>query len=120
MRLIVADDSAFVRNIIQKSLSTSFPDAEIILCSNGKEALEAYVAGPSDWVITDLLMPEMTGQELISKLCEVNEKPKVIVISADVQKGTKDELDALGVRDFINKPLNADKLETLKTAILGS
>lgn len=120
MRLIVADDSAFVRNIIQKSLSASLPEAEIILCANGKEAIEAYVATPTDWVITDLLMPEMTGQELISKLCEVTEKPKVIVISADVQKGTRDELDELGVQNFINKPLNADKLEALKTVIIGN
>lgn len=120
MRLIVADDSAFVRNIIHKSLSASFPEAEITLCSNGKEALEAYVSAPSDWVITDLLMPEMTGQELISKLFEDNEQPKVIVISADVQKGTKDELDALGVQNFINKPLNAEKLEALKSVILGN
>ncbi|OJV66835.1 MAG: hypothetical protein BGO41_05310 [Clostridiales bacterium 38-18] len=120
MRLIVADDSAFVRNIIQKSLSTSLPEAEIVLCTNGKEALDAYVANPSDWVVTDLLMPEMTGQELISKLYEITESPKVIVISADVQKGTKDELDTLGVQNFINKPLNADKLEALKTVIIGS
>lgn len=40
MNIIIADDSSFVRTIINKIISTEFPDAQIKLCTNGKEALE--------------------------------------------------------------------------------
>ena len=43
MNIIIADDSSFVRTIINKIISTEFPDAQIKLCTNGKEAFDAYM-----------------------------------------------------------------------------
>ena len=119
MKLIVADDSSFVRNIISKSISTNFPDAQIVFCKNGREALEAYNNETPDWLITDLLMPEMSGQELLSALKKENKVGKHIVISADVQKGTKDEVDSFDIVAFINKPLTPDKLAIMINLLKG-
>lgn len=119
MKFIVADDSIFVRNVLTKTLETYFPEAEITLCKNGVEALEAYQNSTPDWLITDLLMPEMSGQELLVQLQTLEFKGNHIVISADVQKGTRDEVEALGIKAFINKPLTGDKLSQLVELIRG-
>ncbi|MDH8679449.1 response regulator [Fusibacter bizertensis] len=113
MNIIIADDSAFVRSIISRAISTAIPEAKLTFCTNGKEAYDTYTEIKSDWLITDLLMPEMTGQELLLKLDQDGAKVKTIVISADVQKGTKVELEAFGIVKFINKPLTSDKIGEL-------
>ena len=113
MKVLIVDDSAFVRNILVKAVAAVYPDAVIILCDSGSEALKAFPTFKPDWVITDLLMPEMTGQELLTQLHEYAHPFKTIVISADVQTGTKEDLEIFGIESFINKPLTADKLMAL-------
>ena len=119
MNIIIADDSSFVRTIINKIISTEFPDAQIKLCTNGKEAFDAYMDINPDWLITDLLMPEMSGQQLLIALNSEGKKGKYIVVSADVQKGTKEEVEGYGIVTFINKPLTPDKLQQLINLIRG-
>ena len=119
MKIIIADDSSFVRSIISRAITQALPDAELIFCTNGKEAYETYLNSKSDWLITDLLMPEMTGQELIAKLNQEGMAVKTIVISADVQKGTKVELEAYNIINFINKPLTPDKIGELIGILKG-
>jgi two-component system chemotaxis response regulator CheY len=110
MKILVADDSMFVRRIITKTLQEKFPEAELFICSDGKAAYESYLANIPDVLITDLLMPEMTGQELLCKLKENGFKVPSIVISADIQNATKEELDSIGITEFINKPFSSEKL----------
>lgn len=120
MKIIVADDSSFVRNIIVKSIKTNIENIEIISCVNGKEVWDCWDEHNPKWLVTDLLMPEMTGQELIKKLNDAGKNPNVIVISADIQKGTKDELESLNIKHQINKPLNPEKLQTLIDILRGA
>lgn len=119
MRIIIADDSAFVRRIMIKMLKTNFKGIEIIACPSGKEALEAFSQKPTEWMIVDLLMPVMTGQELIENIKEKFDMPKIIVASADIQKATRDELYEMGIVKFINKPLTAEKLKAIVDTIRG-
>lgn len=119
MRIIIADDSAFVRSIMIKALETNFKDIEIVACPSGKEALEAFDKAPTEWVITDLLMPVMTGQELIKAITDKFPVPKIIVASADIQKATHDELNQMGIIKYINKPLTPEKLKQVVATIKG-
>lgn len=119
MRIIIADDSAFVRSIMIRTLESNFKDIEIVACPSGKEALEAFSKAPTEWVITDLLMPVMTGQELIKAIKDKFPMPSIIVASADIQKATHEELDQMGIVKYINKPLTAAKLEQLVNTIKG-
>ena len=64
-------------------------------------------------------MPEMSGQQLLSALNSEGKKGKYIVVSADVQKGTKEEVEGYGIVTFINKPLTPDKLQQLINLIRG-
>jgi two-component system, chemotaxis family, chemotaxis protein CheY len=119
MKILIADDSAFVRKVLTKTLNTHYENAQIISCVNGQEAYDQFVAQKPDLLITDLLMPVMTGQELIRKLMSDGYKINTIVISADIQSRTKEELDALGIKALLNKPLTSASLNALVDLIRG-
>ena len=119
MKILIADDSSFVRNVISKALNTNFSDLEIVTCTDGQEAYNAYLEHQPDLLITDLLMPNMTGQDLLRKLKEDHEDVRAIVISADIQNATREELDEIGVVGFINKPMSPEKFNQLIDLIRG-
>lgn len=121
MKCIVADDSAFVRSILIKALESNFENPEILPCKNGKEALETLMTNDDiEWLITDLLMPEMTGQQLIQAINHEGIIVKTVIISADIQKGTREEIKSLGVSHYINKPLTQEKIGSLMSLLKGA
>lgn len=119
MRIVVADDSAFIRNILKRAIESHLQDVELVVCDSGVSAIKALEEKKTDWLVTDLLMPEMTGQELIKSVMTFEVQPEIIVVSADVQQGTKDELKLLGVERYLNKPLSPDKIEQLMGLLKG-
>lgn len=110
MKVLIVDDSMFVRRIITKHLVESISDVEIIQCDNGASALEEYSNNSIDFIVTDLLMPVMTGQEFIAKVDDLNKPYNCIVCTADIQDGTRKELEHFEIIKIIEKPLTADKL----------
>ncbi len=79
---------------------------EILLASNGKEALQIFRQEIVDLVITDLVMPKMDGIELLEAVKTIRPETEVIVISA---QGTIEKAVTamkLGAFDFIEKPIN--------------
>lgn len=119
MRIVVADDSAFIRNILKRAIESNIEALELVVCDSGVSAKQALEEKHADWLVTDLLMPEMTGQELIKSLATLERQPEIVVVSADVQQGTKDELKQMGVERYINKPLSPDKIEQLIGILKG-
>jgi DNA-binding response OmpR family regulator len=86
---------------------------EIIKAASGEEALEKLDRNQIDLVLLDVMMPKMSGIEVLEKL-RVDEKSKAIpVVMVTVLKETEDKVKALeaGCDDFISKPF--DKVELL-------
>src|SRR4030042_151359 len=86
---------------------------EIIKAASGEEALEKLVHNQIDLILLDVMMPKMSGIEVLEKL-RADEKTKAIpVVMVTVLKETKDKVRALeaGCDDFISKPF--DKVELL-------
>lgn len=113
MKILVVDDSNFVRTLVSKTLQTNFSDLELRAASNGLEGFNLYQAEKPDLIVMDLLMPEMNGWELLKLIREKDLDIKVIVLSADVQKATRDEIKKFGITAFIPKPFNKEKSEQL-------
>lgn len=113
MKLLLIDDSLYVLKVIVKALKNHFPEAEIETASNGNDGLACYQTFKPDYLITDLLMPELSGQEVIKRIRENDKTTKIIVISADVQISTKLEISEYDVLQFINKPINEEKAKQL-------
>jgi two-component system chemotaxis response regulator CheB len=104
IRVLVVDDSAYVRKVIKKMLSRS-PFIEVVgTAHDGLEALEKVEQLKPDVITLDLIMPGMDGKEFIREQMTKNPLPIVVVSIAD-QGGEKvlNALDA-GAIDFIQKP----------------
>jgi len=111
---LVVDDSKLARLSLIKSLKTHVgDDANIHQASNGLEALALMQSEKADIVFLDLTMPEMDGYEALPKLLEINNKAKVIVVSADVQTKAKERVISLGAQLHMQKPINADKMQEI-------
>ncbi len=113
-KILVIDDAKFTRTMLKKMIAEF--GHETIEAANGREGLEKITSEEPDLVLTDILMPEMEGTELLKLLRETNMDVKVIVISANIQDTVKDQCINLGVSEFFSKPPDKEKL---KAAIEG-
>ena len=109
MKILIVDDSQFFQGFLKKLFIKYLPEAELIMANNGRDAYALYEQERPDFIITDLLMPEMNGQEFLHMVKESNPKVKVIIITADIQKATREEVEKMGVLAYFNKPLNNEK-----------
>jgi len=108
-KILIVEDSKFVRMITAKILQEKFPSSTILTACDPLEGYNIYQNEKPDLIITDLLMPNMNGQEFIQQIRQTNSQIPVIVLSADIQQATRDEMEQLGILTFINKPLSGDK-----------
>jgi len=116
MKILVTDDSKIARKLVIRTLKQLLPEEDqVIEASNGLEAVENYEKENPDLVFLDLTMPVMDGFEALEKIININNKAKVIVISADIQKGSMEKVSSLGALGFIKKPVNEESMkEVLK------
>ena len=107
--LLICDDSNMARKQVQKSLPASW-DVEITFAVNGAEGLEAIRAGRGEIVFLDLTMPVLDGFGVLETIRAEDLNAVVIVISGDIQPQAKERVMSLGALDFIQKPINPEKL----------
>jgi len=109
LRILLADDSPSVRKVQTKELQRLGYD--VILATNGQEALDALEHQPVNLIITDWEMPEIDGSQLITELRrhETTADIPVIVISSRVNEIFEIEATALGATGCLAKPFKADQ-----------
>lgn len=114
-RILVVDDSGLARRLVRKSLEEL--GCEVEEATDGAQALEMYALNRHDIVVLDMVMHGMYGLEVLVKLKELNPDLPVIIVTADIQKTTRDQVKAAGAAAVINKPINKDELEEVLTVI---
>ncbi len=117
--ILVADDEDGVRKLIHAVLATS--GYTVLETRDGKEALAVYEANSEkiDMVVTDVVMPNMTGIELGDKLAALKPKLKVLYVSGyrDTPSGP---LEVERERQFLHKPFTPDALLTRVREVLDA
>ncbi|MDQ2138552.1 response regulator [Alcaligenaceae bacterium B3P038] len=116
--ILVADDSATMRMIVQATLASD--NWSVLVASNGKDALTAIADKSVDLVVTDWNMPVMGGLGLIQGL---RASPKhrdvpVLVLTTEEDQESKLAARDLGVRGWLGKPVDPDVLLDMATEIL--
>ena len=87
--------------------------------TTGKEAIQLCKTKKYDLVFMDQMMPEMDGVEAMQELRTLNShyalggKGKIIVLTADAIKGTREHLIKQGFDEYLGKPINIEQLERL-------
>jgi len=117
-RILVIDDSEIDRMVLEEILKQA--GYEVILASDGKEGLERFYENPADLVITDMVMPEKMGIDVIWELKEKYPDLKIIAMSAGSDYGPEIELSM--AREFnsytITKPFEPEKVLAVVTKLL--
>ncbi|WP_068619309.1 protein-glutamate methylesterase/protein-glutamine glutaminase [Paenibacillus tuaregi] len=104
-RILVVDDSAFMRKIISDLIEQD-PDLKVVgTARNGQEALKRIAELEPDLVTMDVEMPEMNGLEALRQIMSAKPIP-VIMLSGINEEGMRETIMALelGAFDFIRKP----------------
>ncbi len=111
MRLLIVDDSAFMRTALSAMFKTE-PDAEVRTAKNGVEALELVASFDPDVVTLDINMPVMDGLTCLSHIMTERPRP-VIMLSSLTTTGALAGFEAMnmGAVDCIAKPGGTVSLE---------
>jgi two-component system chemotaxis response regulator CheY len=109
MRIVIVDDSDFSRSLIRKMLTEE--GIAIVGEAGSAEAAVAVIKDKKpNIVITDIVMPNVSGIELTEKITQNAEDISVIVISSLSQEHVVLEAIGAGASDFIAKPIQKQQL----------
>ena len=112
-QVLIIDDSMLSRNMIKDILQPV--GYKIHLATGGQDGIEKAFQIKPDCILLDLLMPEVSGFDVLQTLQSQLDNPiPVIVLTADIQDTSKKKCLEYGARYFLNKPPKQDiLLETL-------
>jgi len=115
-RIMVIDDEESMCKFMQIMLKKE--GYGVSSAQSGKEALEELQNSHYDLVIADLMMPEMNGLELLSKVKSIDPELNFIVMTAYASVDTAIEALKKGAFDYIAKPFKVDELKiTIKKSL---
>jgi len=114
-RILIVDDSSIARDIVKKILGAGY---EYDKAANGEEALSKIRETSPDLVLLDLLMPGIDGFGVLEKLQETGNTIPVLLLSADIQKSTREKALTLGAADLLNKPIDPEALRLKAAGLL--
>ena len=119
VRLVIVEDDDEIRDYLQNELGQQY---QVTACTNGKEALSEVLRSGADLVVSDVMMPEMDGNQLCAKL-KMNPNTNFIpVILLTAKNRDEDKLEGLetGADAYIVKPFNMDILRRTIANLLNS
>ncbi len=117
IKVLVADDSAFMRKALREILESDNQIEVIDTARNGKEAVDKVLKLHPDVLTLDINMPVMDGKEALKIIMEQNPLPVVVVSSLTTEEAsiTMELLD-MGAFDYVPKPSGTISLDIHKVA----
>lgn len=114
-KILVIDDSPDLLRIVQLCLERE--NYEVFTITNGKEGLQRTYSIQPDLVILDVMMPDMDGWEVLTRLREMSDVPVVMLTAkgreVDIVRGL-----SLGADDYVTKPFGTAELIARVRALL--
>ena len=121
-RILIVDDSPAMRSVIRRVIQLSGFELETCLeAGDGAEAFDLLRQNWVDVVLTDINMPVMNGEELMSRLREdeLLSSIPVVVVSTDASEHRVQRLLGLGARGYLTKPFHPEGLRAQLQRVLG-
>ena len=108
-KILLADDEKETVEIIQKRLARG--GFEVYCANDGKQALDLALKYLPDLIITDMVMPGMSGFEFCKAVKSHNDLKETPIIVVSAKQNMMDSFYYLGIKDFLPKPVALDTLE---------
>lgn len=107
-KILVIEDNPMVIKSLEFKLTKDGHD--VVIANDGREAMNHLKGTDFDLVLTDLMLPFVTGNELISFIKKNSPNLPIIVLSTSTQENIIMDAFNMGVDDFITKPFSPNEL----------
>src|SRR5579862_704090 len=109
-RILVVDDEPSIRKYLGTLLEVDGYQVETVV--SGQEAIAKIETGDRpDFIILDVLMPELNGLETLKQLMQIDRSLNVVMLSCSNEVGTVVEAIRLGAQDYLTKPFEKPELD---------
>jgi len=116
-KILIADDEFLIRWSLAQALSQEGYD--VISVEDGRKAIEAAQAQHFDFIITDLIMPELDGWKVLEVTKQSQPSSRVIIITAHGKEETKTMAEERGAWAYVEKPFIIEKIKEILRADLN-
>jgi two-component system cell cycle response regulator len=109
-RVLIADDSPVYRKLVEQALSQD--SGAVLLANSGHQAIEIFEREHPDLVITDWVMPDLTGIELSQRIRADAQSSYtyIIILTSNAEKENVVKGLSAGADDYLTKPFDRDEL----------
>lgn len=122
LKILLAEDDGVNQMVIRRMLREMGHEAD--LANNGKEALDLLKHNRYDVILMDIQMPEMDGVDTTKKIRKIEEithtYTPIIAVTAYALQGDKEKFLAVGMNDYVTKPVQMNELFNALNRVRGS
>ena len=115
-KILVVDDDRDVLESIEQALTAE--GAETFTCLDGNAAVRVCENERPELVVLDMMLPRRSGFLVLDKVKRFDTPPKVVMITANEGKRHRQYAEALGVDEYMLKPVRLERLITLAQEML--
>ncbi|HDQ26517.1 MAG TPA: response regulator [bacterium] len=116
--ILIADDAAFMRMMLKNILEAE--GYKIVgEAANGREAIQKYNELKPDMLISDMVMPEMGGIDVLKEVLKTDPSANILICSAIGQQALVIEAIQAGAKDYIVKPFEQSNVIETVSKIIG-
>lgn len=116
-RILIVDDEATIRTLLVDVLTD--PGYQLETANNGAEAIEKLEREHFDLVVTDMVMPNANGLDVLLASKRLDPDRPVVIITAFPSVATAVKLASLGAADYVTKPFNVDLIQITVAKVLA-
>lgn len=107
---LIIEDHKMLASLIEKQILTVEGVGIVLSAKSANEAIKCFKQNYIDFVLLDLILPDMDGMTLIPKFKEINSNVKIIVLSAETNVSIIRKVMKLGINAFVSKMNNEEDL----------
>ncbi|MBT3471810.1 MAG: response regulator [Gammaproteobacteria bacterium] len=103
-RVLIADDAPELQLLIRRMVEVT--GVEVIIVSNGQEALDSALASPYELILMDMQMPVMDGIEATRRIRDSGNQGAIVALTANVMEQHRKQFEKAGCNGFLTKPID--------------
>ena len=111
-KILIVEDEKSISNILENILSDEIQGSKITIAENGLDAYKLIEKNDFDLIISDIKMPKLSGNELLTQSLSIKPESVFLMISGHADIETAVSCLKNGAYDFISKPIDINRLIT--------